>query len=163
MVVHLETSNIITQSINKLVWYLTLVTVFNRYNSIFFIRWCAAVPKQKIRYLDRHLDYRWLQSHYMIQKETYSASIYHTGAQQAKKLRFFFVSNLPPCLSNPMREWWCRNSCLGWTKREDHQLLCDCSTQHSRCSGPDWVRWSCWPPWCTRVSVRGWAVSLVWL
>ena len=29
MVVHLETSNIITQSINKLVWYLTLVTVFN--------------------------------------------------------------------------------------------------------------------------------------
>ena len=28
-VVHLETSNNITQSINKLVWYITLVTVFN--------------------------------------------------------------------------------------------------------------------------------------
>ena len=41
MVVHLETSNIITQSINKLVWYLTLVTVFNNFlpqDQVFCVR-----------------------------------------------------------------------------------------------------------------------------
>ena len=38
VVVHLETSNIITQSINKLVWYLTLVTVFNSMGGCWYVR-----------------------------------------------------------------------------------------------------------------------------